>query len=511
MLVQDGLQRNGRRRPDKIALVCAGQRLTYAEVDAMADRLANALLAYGVKRGDRVGIYLHNTVEAVVGIFGALKAGATFVVINRAMRFEKLCCILANCQATALVTDSGVSTQGTVSKLLSRSTQLRFVVLAGINPGESIANDRQISFDAIQERFPAVRPRINSIDLDLACLVYTSGSTGEPKGVMCDHSNVVFVANSVITYLENTDADVVLNVLPLSFSYGLYQVLMTFTFGGTLVLESTFAYPVIFLQRIAQERVTGFSGVPTIFSALLQMDLSRFDLSSLRYVTNAAAALPPSHIQQLLGKLPDVKLYSMYGQTETKRTLYLPPDQLRTRPGSVGIAIPGTEVWIEGLDGARLGPNQIGELVVRGRHVMRGYWQAPEATAERFRPGPLPGERICYTGDLFRMDEEGYLYFVSRKDDIINTRGEKVAPKEVENVLHRLPGVAEAAVLGVPDPVLGEAIKAVLVADTSRVTKADVLKHCRAHLEDFMVPKYLELRDQLPKTSSGKVLRRELL
>src|SRR5207245_2301817 len=225
---------------------------------------------------------------------------------------------------------------------------------------------------------------------------------------------------------------------------------------------------------------------------LLQMDLSGFDLSSLRYITNAAAALPPSHIEQLQRSLPHTKIFSMYGQTETKRTLYMPPSQLCARPGSVGIAIPGTEVWIEGPDGAKLGPNQVGELVVRGRHVMRGYWQAPEATAERFRPGPLPGERVCYTGDLFRMDEEGYLYFVGRKDDIINTRGEKVAPKELEAVLHSLPGVIEAAVVGVPDPILGEAVKAVLVVDRSRVRKTDVLAHCKAHVEDFMIPKYVE-------------------
>jgi acyl-CoA synthetase (AMP-forming)/AMP-acid ligase II len=385
-----------------------------------------------------------------------------------------------------------------------------FVVVAGAK-AEDVSGKGQLSFNAIQEQFSAMRPQIETIDLDLACLVYTSGSTGEPKGVICDHSNVVFVSNSVIKYLENTDSDIVLNVLPLSFSYGLYQVLMTLTFGGTLVLESTFAYPVIILRRIAEERVTGFAGVPTIFSAMLQMDLSCFDLSSLRYITNAAAALPPSHIQQILERLSGVKVYSMYGQTETKRTLYLPPEQLRARPSSVGIAIPGTEVWIEGPDHTRLGPNQVGELVVRGRHVMRGYWQAPEATADRFRPGPLPGERIFYTGDLFRMDEEGYMYFVGRKDDIIKTRGEKVAPKEIENVLHGVPGVVEAVVLGVPDPMLGEAVKAVLVADMSRVTKANILAHCRAHLEDFAIPKYVEFRNELPKTGSGKILKRELL
>jgi acyl-CoA synthetase (AMP-forming)/AMP-acid ligase II len=241
------------------------------------------------------------------------------------------------------------------------------------------------------------------------------------------------------------------------------------------------------------------------------MDLAPYDLRSLRYITNTAAALPPSHIAELRKKFPGVTLYSMYGLTETKRTLYLPPEWLDRKPGSVGIAIPGTEVWIEDEQGRRLGPGEVGELVVRGRHVMRGYWEAPEATAARFRPGPIPGERLCYTGDLFRMDEDGFLYFVGRKDDIIKSRGEKVAPKEVENVLHALEGVVEAAVVGVPDPVLGQAIKAVIVRSRPDLTETRVLAHCRAHLEDFMLPKWVEFRDALPKSPSGKVRKEELV
>jgi acyl-CoA synthetase (AMP-forming)/AMP-acid ligase II len=195
----------------------------------------------------------------------------------------------------------------------------------------------------------------------------------------------------------------------------------------------------------------------------------------------------------------------MYGLTETKRTLYLPPAQLDERPNSVGIAIPGTEVWLEDDDGNRLGPGQIGELVVRGRHVMRGYWDDPEATAKRYRPGPIPGERVCYTDDLFQMDDEGFLYFVGRKDDIIKSRGEKVAPKEVENVLYGLDGVTEAAVIGVPDPIQGEAIKVFVVSEGVALSESQILAHCRANLEDFMIPKYVVLCKELPKTSSGKI------
>jgi long-chain acyl-CoA synthetase len=237
----------------------------------------------------------------------------------------------------------------------------------------------------------------------------------------------------------------------------------------------------------------------------LKMDLSSFDLSALRYLSNTAAALPASHIQQIRQMFPGARLYSMYGLTETKRTLYLPPEQLAQRPGSVGIAIPGTEVWLEDELGNRLGPGETGELVVRGRHVMRGYWNDPVATAQRYRPGTVPGERVCCTGDLFRMDEDGYLYFISRKDDIIKSRGEKVSPKEVENVLYAIPGVLEAAVVGVPDPVMGEAIRAFLVLEGEKLTQAQVLAHCRANLEDFMVPHSVEFCSELPKTTSGKI------
>jgi acyl-CoA synthetase (AMP-forming)/AMP-acid ligase II len=326
---------------------------------------------------------------------------------------------------------------------------------------------------------------------------------------MSDHGNVVFAASSIISYLHNREDDIVIDLLPLSFDYGLYQVLMTFKFGGRLVLEPGFAYPPQVLQHIASERVTGFPGVPTIYSLLLRMDLSPYDLSSLRYMTNTAAALPPAHIIEIRERFPWVTLYSMYGLTETKRTLYLPPDQIDRRPGSVGIAIPGTEVWLEDEHGQRLGPDQVGELVVRGRHVMRGYWGDPELSARRFRPGPLPGERLCYTGDLFRMDSDGYLYFVARKDDMLKSRGEKIAPKEVENVLYALPGVYEAAVIGVPDPILGQAIKAFVVSDGT-LTEHDVLCHCRAHLEDFMIPQCVEFCAELPKTSSGKIKKSDL-
>lgn len=515
MLVQDFLHQSAERLPDKIALVCDNQRLTYREIDLAANRLANTLRAAGVGRGDRVAVYLPNSVASVVAIFAALKAGGVFVVINASTKTEKLVSILNNCRAAALV--MGGRDQAVLGQALRSAPSLRLVALTKPVPTNldnlaqaSGSATRLVAYDQIQRDASSERPPQVNIDLDLASLIYTSGSTGEPKGVMSDHSNVIFAADSIISYIGNHESDIVIDVLPLSFDYGLYQLLMVFRFGGMLVLERSFAYPAAILKRMQDEGVTGFPGVPTVFAMLLNMDLSDFDLSKLRYITNTAAALPPSHILALRQKFPWATLFSMYGLTETKRTLYLPPDQLDIRPDSVGVPIPGTECWVVDENGVRLPPGSTGELVARGRHVMRGYWEDDAMTAQRYRPSEIPGERLCFTGDLFRMDAEGYFYFVGRKDDIIKTRGEKVAPKEVEAVLYRLPGVNEAAVVGVPDPVLGEAVKAVVVADRGRLSEADILAHCRANLEDFMVPQQVEIRSELPKTPSGKIDKKTL-
>jgi acyl-CoA synthetase (AMP-forming)/AMP-acid ligase II len=432
------------------------------------------------------------------------------VLLHPSIKREKLTYVLRDCEAAALFFEAKAGASELLSGL-SSVPSLRFTVACGEGsqpPAGSIPGC--LTLPALENESPRGDLDGYRVDLDLACLIYTSGSTGAPKGVMCDHNNVVFAASSIIQYLGNVESDIVFNALPLSFDYGLYQLLMVFRFGGTLVLERSFAYPAAVLKGIEEERVTGLPGVPTLFSLLLQMDLGLYDLSSLRYVTNTAAAIPVQHIQELRRRLPSVTVYSMYGLTETKRTLYLPPEQLDRRPASVGIPIPGTEAWIEDERGQRLGPGQQGELVVRGRHVMRGYWGDAEATRKRFRPAALPGERLCYTGDVFRVDDEGFFYFVSRSGDFIKSRGEKVSPKEVENVLYGLPGVIEAAVIGVPDPILGEAIKAFVVLRDVKRTKAEVLAHCRAHLEDHLVPRDVEFRNELPKTPAGKILRASL-
>jgi len=285
---------------------------------------------------------------------------------------------------------------------------------------------------------------------------------------------------------------------------------MGFKVGGTIILERSFTYPHAVIEKIAHEKVTGFPVVPTIVAILLQMDLTKYDFSSLRYLTNTAAALPAHHIFQLRKLFPRTKIYSMYGLTECKRVSYLPPDQIDIRPTSVGKGMPNEEVYIVDEHGNRVGPGVVGELVVRGANVMRGYWEMPEETGKVLKPGPLPGENVLYTGDLFRTDEEGYFYFVGRRDDLIKSRGEKISPKEVENVLCSLEGVAEVAVVGVADEVLGQAIKAIIkLKNGTTLCERDVLRHCARYLEDYMVPKIVEFRDALPITANGKINKRE--
>jgi len=325
--------------------------------------------------------------------------------------------------------------------------------------------------------------------------------------VMMAHSNMTAAADSITAYLENTADDIILNTLPVSFDYGLYQVLMAFKTGATVILEKSFMYPYRIIETMLKEKVTGFPIVPTMSAILLQMeDIKKMSFPALRYISNTAAALPVSHIQKLREFFSGAKMYSMYGLTECKRVSYLVPEEIDRRPGSVGKAMPNTEAYIVNENGTRVGPNVIGELVVSGPHVMRGYWEMPEETALMLRPGANAGELVLYTGDLFKADDEGYLYFVGRRDDMIKSRGEKVSPREIEHVLYSIDGVVEAAVIGVPDPILGQAIKAVVVKkERHPLTEKDILSFCAKHLEDHMVPKVIEFTASLPKTDTGKI------
>lgn len=516
MLLQSFLENSAREYPDKIALIVGKERYTYQELELQSNRLAQALLQRGLQRGDRVAIHLDNSLEATVAIFAVLKAGGVFVMVNPTTKIDKLTYVLNNCRATALIIPD--KKQNLILEHAALLPHLKTVIATGSSCDQPESTEWQLlrfeSWDQLQNDYAdqLTPPAIKTISIDLAALVYTSGSTGNPKGVMLTHLNMTSAARSITTYLMNESSDIILNVLPLSFDYGLYQLLMAFRVGATLVLEKSFTYPHAVLQKIIDEQVTGFPLVPTMSAILLKMDLSKYDFSKLRYITNTGAALPTEHILTFRKRLPHVQIFSMYGLTECKRVSYLPLDQVDIRTDSVGIAMPDSEVFIVDDEGHRLPAEQTGELVVRGANVMLGYWEAPERTAERLKPGELPGEMYLYTGDLFRMDSEGYLYFVGRRDDIIKSRGEKVSPKEVENVLFTHPAISEAAIVGDPDPILGQSIRAIVtVMPEQELTEKEVIAYCRKHLEDFMVPQKVEFRDELPKSPNGKVDKKQLI
>lgn len=514
MLVHNFLENSATRFPDKTALVCDSHRLTYRELNNLADRLAVALIDMGIRRGDRVVIFLENSVESVISLFGVLKAGAVFVMLNPGMKAGKLNFILKDSGARAVITHA--VKERLFKEAAADAYDLEHLIWCGKDPhieriGPNIkTSDSWDSIFEIMVTSPERLPRI--IDIDLATIIYTSGSTGEPKGVVSAHYNIVAAAKSITTYLKNREDDIVLNTLPLSFDYGLYQAFMAPLFCGTLVLDKSFVFPIKTIELLVRERVTAFPIVPTMAAILSQLEtLPKYDLSSLRYITNTAAALHVSSIRKLQSQFPDAAIFSMYGLTECKRVSYLPPEELDRRPSSVGIAIPNEEVFILDEDGDEVAPGETGELVVRGSNVMQGYWNRPEETAKTFRPGRYRGDVLLYTGDLFKKDAEGFLYFVSRKDDMIKTKGERVSPKEIENALCSISGVVETAVLGVPDEILGQAIKVFIVTKEEITLTADeVKKFCSKNLEPFMVPKYVDFRESLPKSPSGKIDKKAL-
>lgn len=494
-----------RDRPGKTAIICGEREISYSGLDLVADRFAAALARdAALVDGERCVVFMDNRIEAAVGVFGTLKAGGVFCVINPTTKADKLAFVLADCAASVLVTQA--SLVRIALQAARQAPSVRKVVVVNETGLELPAE--AVDYDDFLASAPGRGLAPVGIDIDLAMLVYTSGSTGRPKGVMMTHANIEHAATSITTYLQARSDDVVLSVLPLSFDYGLYQLLMCVKTGATLVLEKSFAFPQKVLPLLASRQVTGFPLVPTMAALIVQ--LRNFDpqwARSVRFLTNTAAALPPSHILQLQEAFPQARIYSMYGMTESKRCTWLPPEQLAIRPDSVGIAIPGTQAWVADDRGKAVPAGVVGELVVRGGHVMKGYWNNEEATARVLKPGRYPWERVLHTGDLFRMDEEGFLYFVGRKDEILKSRGEKVSPKEVENVLYAMPGIREAALVGVPDGMLGQSLKAIVVTDEPGMDARAVIAHCRAHLEEFMVPSQVEFRDALPRTGTGKIRR----
>lgn len=507
-LLHDYLEAAAARCPDTVALVCADQRFTYRQLDDEATALSATLAAAGVARGERVIVFGDNSRQSVVAFWATLKAGAVVSIVSALTKAQKLAYLVQDCTPAALVTDAHLFHEWRAAAL---EPCVKTVIVSGALTSEQRAASRNtVAWDeAVRAGHALPVPSPATIDVDLAAIIYTSGSSGEPKGVMLTHRNMLTAAASISSYLELREDDVILNMLPMAFDYGLYQMILAFRQGARLVLERSFAYPARTLSLIAAERVTVFPGVPTVFALLSALkEIDRYDFSSIRSVTNTAAALAVKQIESLAKLFPNAAIYSMYGLTECKRCTYLPPEDVARKPTSVGIAIPNTELWIVDDDDRRVGPNVVGQLVIRGATVMKGYWGKPEATARKLKPGPLPGEQVLYTGDYCKLDEEGYLYFIGRMDDIIKCRGEKVAPREVEAAIVEIAGVRDAAVIGVADEVLGQAVKAFVVLEAdAKVDENDVRRACQRRLESFMVPKEVVFLPALPTTHTGKVTK----
>jgi amino acid adenylation domain-containing protein len=505
-LLHESLLAAAERDAGKQAVVVPGGGATYAELLRSSLAVARGLQDLGLERGDRVALYMDNSPACVTALFGTLLAGGVFMVVNPQTKEDKLRYILDDSEATILLTEGSIAR--IAAQAAPGAASLKAVVCAA--PPDGI--EGMTPFEQLLACEPEPEQR-GTIPLDLAALIYTSGSTGRPKGVMMSHQSMVFAAGSISEYLRLDASDRILGLLPLAFDYGLYQLLMSVRLGATLVLERSFAFPAQTVRRVEEEGVTVFPGVPTVYATLVSMsEREPVVMPTVRRVTNTAAALLPALHEGLRGIFPNALLFAMYGLTECKRVSYLEPELLEEKPSSVGRPIPGTETVVLRADGTRVEPGETGILYVRGPHVMAGYWRQPELTAEMLVEGPVPGERMLCTHDHFTVDEDGFLYFVGRTDDIIKTRGEKVSPLEVENALVGIHGISEAAVVGVPDDTLGEAIHAyVVLANGAELTGQEVIAACRLTLEAFMVPQHVTFLDELPKTDSGKVRKKSLL
>ena len=506
-LLQDTFLATVARYPDRTALVADNVRLSYREVGDYACRLAHALRSRGVQRGDRVVIFMDNGWRCAASIFGVLLASGAFVAVNAQTKRDKLAFILSDAGAHVLLSEPHLAR---VFEPVAEEMPTLRVLCAPDVKALPIGVE---SLDEVLVGLPVTPPPQSAITLDLATLLYTSGTTGEPKGVMHSHQSLLFVLDSINEYLGFSEDDRLFSALPLNFGYGLFQWLSAVRAGATLVLERSFTYPAQVFARMHGEAVTCFASVPTVYAMMLAQDAKQpLRFPSVRLLTNAAAALPVEFISGLRRLFPNARLCKMYGQTECIRSAYLEPGLAEAKPESVGCAIPGTELLLLGEDGQAVRTGEVGTLFVRGPHVMRGYWNQPERTAEVLVPGPLPGELLLKSGDLFRQDTDGDFYFVARGDEIIKSRGEKVSPAEVENVIYSLPAVREAVVAGIPDPLLGEAVCAfVALREGDRLTIQDIKRVCSDRLENYMIPKHVLFLSELPRTVNGKLSRKLVL
>lgn len=496
----DRLARHARERPGREALAAGDRRLDFATLDRAVDAFASALVAMGVGAGDRVALILPNSIEAVVATYGSWRAGAVVVPLNAQAKARDFAPWLQHAGARVVVHEAG-----------HRDAALAIAALAE-RPRVIVTGQGQHEVGTCAwDDLPAGPHPVRAEPFDsaaLAAIVYTSGTTGQPKGVMLSHANFAANVQSILAYLELGPADSTVTILPFYYSYGASVLHTHLAAGARLVIEANLVFPHLVVEAIARERVSGFSGVPSTYALLLnRVRLGEHDLSSLRYLTQAGGAMAPALAARLREALPTARLFVMYGQTEaTARLAWLPPEHLDDKAGAVGLAIPGVELEVRDEHGVRVAASAVGEVHARGANIMLGYWQDAQATA-----AVIGADGWLRTGDMGHLDDDGYLFLAGRRSDMIKTGAHRVHPNDIEEVLAELEGIAEVAVVGVDDEVLGQVIKAVVVFAEGADTGVDRIKaHCRDRLATYKIPKFIEAATELPKTASGKI-RRSLL
>lgn len=448
-------------------------------------------------------------------MFGAAAAGGVFVPVNPLLKPEQVAYILADCNVRVLVTT--VDRLRLLAGVLPSCRDLRLVIAVGAQDTAPAVPWLEVQAwdDALARARPDEAMPHRAIDTDMAAILYTSGSTGKPKGVVLSHRNMVAGAQSVAGYLENTPQDRILAVLPLSFDYGLSQLTTSFHVGATAVLINHLL-PRDVLNAVVAERITGLAAVPPLWIQLAPLPWPAD--CTLRYLTNSGGAMQRPTLDALRLALPNARPFLMYGLTEAFRSTYLPPEELERRPDSMGKAIPNAEVMVLRPDGSECAPHEPGELVHRGALVSLGYWNDPAKTAERFKPigarhyGLPLTELAVWSGDTVRRDEEGFLYFISRNDEMIKTSGYRVSPTEVEEVVYAREHVAEAAAIGAAHPALGQAIVVIAYPrDGAALTASDLLAACKPHLPAYMLPQKIVIAAApLPRNPNGKIDRKLL-
>jgi len=486
-----------RRRPDAPALTWKTARWSYAELAGAAAATAAFLQTRGRLRGDHIALLFRNSPHYVAAYYGVLAAGCVTVPLNPHEHAQVLTRQMEHCQARMLLGDPAHPEWTEVSELAHAN---------GVEAIEIPSEDDAGSFKRYLRQMggaAAAHETIQDVEAT-ATIIYTSGTTGRPKGVMLSHRNLAANTASIVHYLGLLPDDRGIAVLPFQFSYGNSVLHTHLAAGAELLLEDSIAYPHAVLQRMADHGVTGFAGVPSTFALLLsRCELTAYDLSRLRYLTQAGGPMPKANILRLKAQLPNARLFVMYGQTEAAARLsYLPPGRLDDKLGSVGIAIPGVELAVLRPDGTKANPNEVGEIAAQGPNVMKGYLKDPEGTREALSGGWL------HTGDLGHFDDDGFLYIDGRAIEMIKVGAFRVSPQEVEEAIAALPGVVEVGVTGIPDELLGQAIKAVLVMKEGATLDVRTVKaHCRQNLAMYKVPKIVEFAGALPYTATGKVRR----